>query len=37
VWQRLAEDMSRVLASYTLKDLSDEARRKAADSAEAAL
>ncbi len=34
VWQRLARDMSRVLASYTLKDLANEARRKAADSAE---
>ena len=30
VWQRLAKDMSRVLDSYTLKDLADEARRKAA-------
>ena len=34
VWQRLAADMSRLLASYTLKDLADEARRKAPDSAE---
>jgi Rrf2 family cysteine metabolism transcriptional repressor len=34
VWQRLARDMSRVLDSYTLKDLVDEARRKAAASTE---
>jgi Rrf2 family protein len=30
VWRKLAEDVSRVLGSYTLKDLADEARRKAA-------
>ncbi len=34
VWQRLAEDMRRVLASYTLKDLADEARRKVSEATE---
>ncbi|OHD72669.1 MAG: hypothetical protein A2177_10705 [Spirochaetes bacterium RBG_13_68_11] len=34
VWQRMARDMSRVLESYTLKDLAVEARRKAAASTE---
>jgi Rrf2 family protein len=34
VWHKLAADMSRVLGSYTLKDLADEAKRKATDSSE---
>jgi Rrf2 family protein len=34
VWQRLARDMSRVLASYTLKDLANEVRRKASAARE---
>ena len=34
MWQKLAADLARVLGSYTLKDLADEARRKAPDSAE---
>jgi len=34
VWQHLAEDMNKVLASYTLADLVVEARRKAATGTE---
>ena len=34
VWQKLAGDMSRVLDSYTLKDLAAAARRKAAEDRE---
>ena len=34
VWQKLAGDVGRVLDSYTLKDLADAARRKAANSTE---
>ena len=34
VWQKLAGDMSRVLDSYTLKDLAAAARRKAAEDGE---
>jgi Rrf2 family protein len=34
VWQRLAEGMSRVLDSYSLKDLADEARRKSPEGTE---
>lgn len=34
VWQRLAEDVRRVLDAYTLADLAEEARRKAAAAPE---
>jgi len=34
VWKRLAADVAHALGSYTLKDLADEARRKAASAAE---
>ena len=34
VWQKLAGDMSRVLDSYTFKDLAAAARRKAAEDGE---
>jgi len=34
VWKRLADDVGRVLGSYSLKDLAEEARRKAANSTE---
>jgi Rrf2 family cysteine metabolism transcriptional repressor len=34
VWQRLADDMKKVLASYTLADLAKEAERKAVNGTE---
>jgi Rrf2 family protein len=34
VWKKLADDVGRVLGSYSLKDLAEEARRKAANSTE---